>query len=629
MKAFSFARLARFSNFLVFSVSILVICGYIFDVQVLMSLSPKLTAMNPATAIFLMLCSIWVEIYSWRSYSPVSAFVLVIIPSLLLLAGIEKLLEIAGVSHIYYDRWFFANTLRQRNQFNAIAPNAALLFCFAGLIMFNAKNKRAWGRLANDALRLTGFVIAYFGMLGYIYSIKPAYTVGPFVPMALNTAMCFAAFFFTCFLCLPQGHFSRVIGSPFLGGRITRRGVPVLLLIPILFGYFRIWGEERGFYDAANGIALYTVFIVLLMFVLLYVYANNLNKKDIAEKESLVKIAESEEKYRTLFQTMREGVWYLNKQGSIMFCNRALCNITGFEEYELANINISDILISDDSSFSFIEKLYNLPFGRQDEYEVQIKHKNGNPIWASVASRVLYDVKGAITASFSTVSDITERKKQAEDLEAFTASAAHDLSSPLARIEMIMDLLINNDTGNFSFDDLILIQAASNTSTEMRSMLQGLLQFSKLGSAQITRTDVDINKQVQSILEVNQHLNPKAKIIVAQLPPANADEQALKHVMGNLLTNALKYSSRKEQPVVEVGFIEENERQIFFVKDNGEGFDIQKASKLFSPFQRFHSNFEGNGLGLPIAKRIIEKHGGRIWAESEKGKGSSFYFTLS
>jgi len=629
MKLFSFARTARYVNAIVFCVSILVICGYVFNVQDLMSISPRLTAMNPATAICLLLCSIWVEIYSRHFSTLTSSIVLYAIAAIIIFSGIEKLFEYAGVSHLYYDRWFFMNVLRQRQQFNAVAPNAAILFSIAGLVMFNAKNTHPVARLVNDLLRLTGFIIAYFGILGYIYSLKPAYAVGAYVPMALNTAICFAAFFFTCFLCLPRGRFYRVISSPYLGGRITRRGVPVLLTIPVVFGYLKQLGEDRGLFDAANGIALYTVLIVLVMFILLYVYANSLNKKDLAEKESQILIAESEEKYRTLFQTMKEGVWYLNKSGDIVFCNSTLCKITGFAEIELTGLNVNELLIGEENNEPFVEKLYALPAGKQDGYETQVKHKNGNPIWASVASRVLYDAKGGVIASFSTISDITERKKQAEDLEAFTASAAHDLNSPLARIEMIMDLLINNDTGGFTFDDLMLIKAASNTATEMRSLLRGLLQFSKLGSAQITRTAVDINKQVQSILEVNQHLNPKAKIIISNMPVAHADEHALRHVLANLLTNALKYSSRREEPVVEVGFIDDNDRQVFFVKDNGEGFDMQKAAKLFSPFQRFHSNFEGNGLGLTIAKRIIEKHGGRIWAESEKGKGAAFYFTLS
>lgn len=628
MKKFPYTRFTWVVNIFVFCVCVLVICGYIFRVEVLMSTSPTLSAMNPATAILLMLCCCWLAVYLRKHVIKSSPYILKGLGLFVLLCGIEKLLEYGGIGHVYYDRWLFWDILKERPNHNPVAHNAAVLFCITGLVMLNAPRKSNTARLISDALRLAGFITAYFSLLGYVYRFPVAYTVGPLAPMALNTSICFALLFFNLFLCLPKGPFSAVIGSPYLGGIISRRGVPLLLVVPLLFGYFRHLGVKTGLYDAEYGIALYTVFVVLVMFILLYIYSSNLNRKDLSDKNGQLRIAESEEKYRTLFEKMGEGAMYLDKNGIVRFCNPALCEITGWDMQALVTQSLARILADADDLKLFIDEVNNPNEKRHKGWEIQLKHKNGQLIWGYVTKSVLFDARGNATALFCTLIDITERKKQAEDLEVFTFSAAHELSAPLARMEMIAEMLVNNTAGQVGGEAQMLITAAAKTSAEMRRMLGGLLQFSKLGSGQVVKTEVDVNQLVQTIVEDNKYLNPAAQVAVEMLPKAWADEQALSHVLTNLITNALKYSSRVQQPWVQVGYLEDKGKKVYFVKDNGVGFDMQKAAKLFVPFHRFHTHFDGNGLGLPIAKRIIEKHGGRIWAEGEPGKGAVFYFTL-
>ncbi len=628
MKKFPYTRFTWVLNIFVFCVCALVICGYVLGIEELMSTSPTQSIMNPATAILLILCCCWVAVYLRRHVIKYSAYILKGLAAFVLLCGIEKVLEYGDIIHLYYDRWLFWDILKERPNYNPVSRNGAVLFCITGLVMLNAPRKSNTARLISDALRLAGFITAYFSLLGYVYKFPGNYTIGPLAPMALNTSICFVLLFFNLFLCLPKGPFSAVISSPYLGGVISRRGVPLLLLVPLLFGYFRHLGAKTGLYDAEYGIALYTVLVVLVMFILLYIYSSNLNRKDLSDKNGQLRIAESEEKYRTLFEKMGEGAMYLDKNAVISFCNPALCEITGLDMQALVGQNVTGILADTDDQKLFTDALNNPDDKRHRGCEIQLKHKNGQLIWGYVSKSVLFDAVGNTTALFCTITDITERKKQAEDLEVFTFSAAHELSAPLARMEMIAEMLVNNTAGQVSGEAQMLITAAAKTSAEMRRMLGGLLQFSKLGSAQVVKAAVDVNRLVQTIVEDNKYLNPVARVEIEMLPEAWADEQALSHVLTNLITNALKYSSRVQQPLVHVGFLNEKGKKVYFVKDNGVGFDMQKASKLFVPFHRFHTHFDGNGLGLPIARRIIEKHGGRIWAEGEPGKGAVFYFTL-
>ena len=167
----------------------------------------------------------------------------------------------------------------------------------------------------------------------------------------------------------------------------------------------------------------------------------------------------------------------------------------------------------------------------------------------------------------------------------------------------------------------------------MGVLIDDLLTFSRLIRAPLNKQAVDTQALVRVVLEELAYMMDGRQIDlrIADIPACSADPALLKQVWINLLSNALKYTRKRHEAVVEIGYYPEAESIVYFVKDNGTGFDMRYKEKLFGVFQRLHSadEFEGTGVGLAIAQRIVQRHGGRIWAEAELGKGATFFFTIN
>ncbi|MFZ6013996.1 MAG: sensor histidine kinase [Bacteroidota bacterium] len=217
------------------------------------------------------------------------------------------------------------------------------------------------------------------------------------------------------------------------------------------------------------------------------------------------------------------------------------------------------------------------------------------------------------------------------ELEAFSYSVSHDLRAPLRAIDGYARMLAEDCSHKLSDDEHRYLNAVQENATKMGNLIDGLLTFSRLGKKPIELNKVDLKKMVEDVWhELQRSARSDVIFKIHTLPPVRGDYDLLKQVMINLISNAIKYSSKKEKPEIEIGFeIQENETA-FYVKDNGAGFNMEYANKLFGVFQRLHSpaEFEGNGVGLALVQRIVNKHGGKIWADAETGKGATFWFTL-
>ena len=218
------------------------------------------------------------------------------------------------------------------------------------------------------------------------------------------------------------------------------------------------------------------------------------------------------------------------------------------------------------------------------------------------------------------------------ELEAFTYSVSHDLRSPLRAVNSYAQILTEDYAGSLDDDGRKILENIQYNTKKMGALIDELLSFSRLGRKEIDRTEIDMNELVRTVLDNIKRTNDHhATIQVSPLTVVKADHVLLQQVLINLLSNAIKYSSKKEDPLIEIFAEEQNNQTVFVITDNGAGFDMRFADKLFGVFQRLHSEkeFEGNGVGLAIVQRIISKHGGRVWAEGKENEGASFYFTLN
>lgn len=216
------------------------------------------------------------------------------------------------------------------------------------------------------------------------------------------------------------------------------------------------------------------------------------------------------------------------------------------------------------------------------------------------------------------------------ELEAFSYSIAHDLKAPLRAIggfaEMLRDedLPVLNETARQHVDRIL-----ANTS-RMNEMIEDLLRLSQVTRNSLTRTPLDLAPLARAAAAELFAAYPRARLQIAAMPPAEADRGLMLQVYSNLIANALKFSRKREHPVIEVGAERLDNATVYFVRDNGAGFSMHEADRLFGVFQRLHPTreFEGTGVGLAIVQRIVQRHGGRIWAHSAPNAGATFHFTL-
>lgn len=231
---------------------------------------------------------------------------------------------------------------------------------------------------------------------------------------------------------------------------------------------------------------------------------------------------------------------------------------------------------------------------------------------------------------------VEERTAQLEnvntELEAFSYSVSHDLRTPLRAISGYAIMLKEDYEAELGAEGKRIIRNIISNAKMMGQLIDDLLSFSRLSKKELVRTHVDMQLLTENVINelVQPDMQSKYHFSTGALPPAEADPVMIKQVLLNLISNAIKYSSKRENPGIGIDAVVEEKRTVYYVKDNGAGFDMAYSDKLFGVFQRLHSQeeFEGSGVGLALVKRIIKKHNGDVWAEGLENGGATFYFSL-
>ena len=217
------------------------------------------------------------------------------------------------------------------------------------------------------------------------------------------------------------------------------------------------------------------------------------------------------------------------------------------------------------------------------------------------------------------------------ELNAFSYSVSHDLRAPVRAVDGYARMLEEDYAGSLEGEGGRFVATIRSEARRMGMLIDDLLAFSQLSRAAVASADIDLGAVAREAIDVLRRETPTgAEFRIGELPRGHGDPALLRQVLINFVSNAVKFSSHEEQPVVEIGGESGEREDVYWVKDNGVGFDMKYAGKLFGVFQRLHKfdEFEGTGVGLAIVQRVVARHGGRVWAESAPGAGASFFFTL-
>jgi len=358
---------------------------------------------------------------------------------------------------------------------------------------------------------------------------------------------------------------------------------------------------------------------------------------------------------RSLIESNIDALMTCDPRGIITDVNKQTEALTGCTRDELIGAPFKDYFTDADRAEAGIKRV--LAEGRVTNYELTARAIDGRETVVSYNATTFHDRGRRLQGVFAAARDMTELKRfehtvrqneiQRErdaahaaelavvnqELEAFSYSVSHDLRAPLRHVHGYVEMLQRETDGQLSEKAMHYLKTITDASEEMGQLIDDLLAFSRVGRTEIRGASVPLGELVHDVIGSLEMATKGRPIVwdIAPLPAVVGDAALLKQVLTNLVDNAVKYSRMRDPATIQIGCGgDETERAVLFVRDNGVGFDMRYAHKLFGVFQRLHrpEEFEGTGIGLATVRRIVARHGGRVWAEGAIDKGATFYFTL-
>lgn len=324
------------------------------------------------------------------------------------------------------------------------------------------------------------------------------------------------------------------------------------------------------------------------------------------------------ERVRALVEALPDAVVVTNAQRHIETVNTQTERCLGYTREELGGASLDLVLVAPDRA----------------------RRKDGHEFYVELTEAPLLTAEGPLVVT--AIRDVTERKRNEQviveakeaveranrELEAFSYSVAHDLRTPLRGMNGFARILLEDHAGQLDAEGRALLETIATNAKKMGHLIDGLLDLARLNRAPLTRDKLDLSAMVREALA--DAARPGTEIVVPDGIIVDADRALLEPLVQNLVGNAVKFTARVEHPRIELGRMTLEGEEVYFLRDNGAGFDMKFADLLFQPFQRLHNekDFSGTGIGLATVQRIVVRHGGRLWAEGAVNEGATMFFTL-
>ncbi|UII26018.1 ATP-binding protein [Fulvivirga maritima] len=518
-------------------------------------------------------------------------------------------------------------------EFRRMALNTASSFflCFICLFLHTSKKPRTY------AAQIIAFVIicqTFFFIFGYFNQATEFMGLLEFFPMAINTALSFFLFCLSFLAFTYNTGVMMVISSPYMGSISIRRILPISILLIFTLSYIVSNLSELSHWSTNLSISLFSSLFIVLITLMLWRTGVRLNAKDFLNKKYEQQINRLTRQFATSINSF-ENLYIINVDEA-MHISHMSRNSPDFLPKSIHNgMLITDIF----HNLSFGDRIINCVskcLNKVDKFDFNIKSDFKNKFY-NVSCRSIHNNNEIIGVAIA-ITDVTELieaqndlKKSNAELEKFSYSVAHDLRSPLGIINGYSQILLTDSNLPEPMKTKYLTAISNNTS-KMESIITSILQISQLSHTSINKEWVAVENIIYDIIdEVSYpYKAQKPKITTDRLLNLYGDKVLISQVFSNIISNALKYSSGKEDIKVYIHADSRDDFTTYQISDNGIGFDQTDLNQALKPFQRLESKdkYEGIGIGLAIVYKIIELHGGEVWAESQPGKGSTFFFSL-
>lgn len=648
-------------------ICVIVLSGWQFDVVILRRLLPWAPPTTPLTTVLLLslslalLCSSRIKT-GQKFTNPVPCYFLTLAALFIAIwSGLQYVLNLRpGLELLLYGQQVQA----QGGLFpGRPSPHTAATAILIGTAIGLSPQMYERSRRLGTILCLLGIMIPWVALFGYASLTNPFYAVdnAPKTGMSPLTALAFITLAIGVISLHPKDGLAALFTADTSAGRIVRRILPVVILAPLCFGWIIIYGRESGMFDAPFGIALSWGVTSLLFAGLLLWQSQNLHEVDqerqwaFDEHEQLIKVMEKEkEKFRNLLELAPDAMVIADEQGIITMVNVQTSKLFGYERGELIGVPVEK-LIPDrfrPGHPAHRKKYHDAPHARPMGSGMELfgLTKTGQEIPVEVSLNTLTTDEGRFV--LAAIRDVTLQKQAAEqikqsnatlkeqaealeksnmELQHFAYVVSHDLQTPLRSISGFVQLLQQTYEGKLDEQADGWIRRTVQNTQRMQTLIHDVLAYSRIEARSNPFTSVALNDVVNEVRDVlsDSIREAGAVIEVDELPAVMGDRPQLIQLMQNLVGNGLKYR-RDEAVRVKISVRAEKDHWVISVRDNGIGIAPEHFQRIFDVFQRLHTQktYPGTGIGLAICRRVVNRHGGNIWVESEPGKGSCFFFTI-
>ena len=666
-----FKRLKMFcraSAILAVAMGCLVLLGWTFDIAGLLSIFPGLVTMKVNTALGLIFCGASLILLLPGKPTTTTRRIAHFLAWLVVFIGAATLMEYFFALDLRIDQLLFADLKGSLGTSSPGRPSPmtviALLALASALLLLDRKTRRA--RLTAQLLSLAAGLIAMMAICGYLYHATALYKILLYTQVAIHTAVALLLLSVAIFFARPHAGIAGDLTREGSGAAMARRFLPAVFFIPLFLGWIRLQGQIAGLYGTELGLVLFATSNIFVFAVLVWLSARQMNKEYDRRSDAELTVRqfnadlEAAVRQRTaalerqttvlteqaaLLDLANDSIFVRDINNRITFWNKGAAQKYGWTaEQALGQVVHQFLHTVFPSPLNQIEAEL-LAHGR---WEGELIHTRADRSLLTVASRwaLQRDLQGNPRAILEINNDISERKESEEklrstaeelkrsndELQQFAYVASHDLQEPLRMVASYTQLLAKRYRGHLDSDADEFISYAVDGCNRMQGLIHDLLSYSRMGTPRNKLRDISTEIALAEALETLQTIIHESGALVTHdpLPTLTVDDGQLAQVFQNLIANAIKYHG-PDVPHVHVSATRNGGNEwTFSIRDNGLGIDSQYFERIFVIFQRLHGReeFEGTGIGLAICKKILERLGGRIWVESQLGKGSTFYFVL-